>query len=154
LRELQLENDRIRFGTRFSPIRNYTYPEAYLDTKIISLVLEKEKADQKALYVSSRLDELVNKLSNGVVETDIIQLAKRANLLIQDKKENKNDFTNFENDRNVLQMSQETIKRMLNELAELQKAVVESRVAKEEMKTVRNINVKVFCCKVFLIQVT
>ncbi len=154
MRELQLENDRIRFGTRFSPIRNYTYPEAYLDTKIISLVLEKEKADQKALYVSSRLDELVNKLSNGVVETDIIQLAKRANLLIQDKKENKNDFTNFENDRNVLQMSQETIKRMLNELAELQKAVVESRVAKEEMKTVRNINVKVFCCKVFLIQVT
>ncbi len=150
MRELELEIDRIRSRTSTvtTPMSNYIYPEmptSSLDLRIASLVIDKEKAEQRAAFISSKLNELVSRLSlvsgvnlvDGGGEVDLSQLVKKVGELLEENGANRAKLVGLETGASALTMSQETIRRLADEVKGLEKAVVKSKMDMEEMKTVR-----------------
>jgi len=124
---------------------NYIYPEmptSSLDLRIASLVIDKEKAEQRAAFISSKLNELVSRLSlvsgvnlvDGGGEVDLSQLVKKVGELLEENGANRAKLVGC-----ALTMSQETIRRLADEVKGLEKAVVKSKMDMEEMKTVREV---------------
>jgi len=129
---------------------NYIYPDmptSNLDLRIASLVIDKEKAEQRAAYVSAKLNELVSRLSlvSGVNlvddggEVDLSQLVKKVGELLEENGANRAKLVGLETGATALKMSQETTRRLADEVKELEKAVVKSKMVMEEMKTVREV---------------
>ncbi len=127
---------------------NYIYPEmptSSLDLRIASLVIDKEKAEQRAAFISSKLNELVSRLSlvsgvnlvDGGGEVDLSQLVKKVGELLEENGANRAKLVGLETGASALTMSQETIRRLADEVKGLEKAVVKSKMDMEEMKTVR-----------------
>jgi len=129
---------------------NYIYPEmptSSLDLRIASLVIDKEKAEQRAAFISSKLNELVSRLSlvsgvnlvDGGGEVDLSQLVKKVGELLEENGANRAKLVGLETGASALTMSQETIRRLADEVKGLEKAVVKSKMDMEEMKTVREV---------------